>query len=557
MQPSLEKLPPFGLSRLCLFSRLACTLLTLAVASVSVSAQSIYGSIVGTVTDATGAVVAGATVVVENEATNLQRSATSDAQGDYRLVNLDPGTYTVTVSSSNFSTVKNEHVIVPARETVRTDVKLAVKSAQEQVIVTSGQEVVSENLTTSNSLSGQEIDSLALNFRATNAPSPIGTAALTPTVNEDPGGNLTFAGQLPTATSFSLDGISIQLARFGGPTRDLFPSVEGISEFRVNTAGNSAEYAQPTDLTVVTRSGTNRFHGSGFWFFQRKDWNSPDHVSKQLLSADADTFGASAGGPIWKNHTFFFFDYEGVRLDQNASIQTLTLPTAWTQGDFSGVTGLTLINPLSGQPFPTNNLGLFLPPDPTTAKIMPLFFPAPAGPNAGSNNIDLTGNNLFTSIPGKYSVDGVDGRLDHELSRNHHVFGRITHKQITSTGTDGTAATNALGATGDSSYNPLQGVFSTTMDLYNLALSYNWILRPNLVNELRGGWSRMNFNYSFPQAAQGDSIISSLGITGLPGKPANGLGGVPVFYIGGLMGGATNQYGHPHLNKNGVIELRR
>ena len=121
---------------------------------------------------------------------------------------------------------------------MRSDFKLQVKSMSQQIVVTSHQEVVSEDLTASSSMSGKEIDSLPLNFRATNAPSPIGTATLTAGVNEDPSGNLTFSGQLPTATSFTLDGTSVQMVRFGGPTRDLFPSVEGIAEFRVNTAGN-------------------------------------------------------------------------------------------------------------------------------------------------------------------------------------------------------------------------------------------------------------------------------------------------------------------------------
>ena len=93
------------------------------------------------------------------------------------------------------------------------------------------------------------------------------------------------------------------------------------------------------------------------------------------------------------------------------------------------------------------------------------------------------------------------------------------------------------------------GTFTTTTDATNLAVSYNWVIRPDLMNELRGGWTRANFNYSYPQALQGNSIISALGITGLPGPPKNGLGGVPVFYVGNLLGGASNQYGHPRINR--------
>jgi hypothetical protein len=414
--------------------------------------------------------------------------------------------------------------------------------------------VVSEDLTKSTSRSSEEISSLPLNFRATNAPSPIETAALTPGVNQDQSGNLTFSGQLPTATSFSLDGISIQSVRVGGPSRDLFPSVEGIAEFRVNTAANSAEFAQPTDLTVVSRGGTNEFHGSGFWYFTRQGWNATDGIARFNPSLSADTFGTSVGGPIFKNKLLFYFDYEGVRLDQTSLIATQTLPASWATGDFAGVGGgavpFVLTDPVTHATI--NNAAV--PVNATSAKIASSFFPAPAGSNAGSSNLDSTGNNLNTTFPGRYSADGFDGRLDYSFSAVHHLFGRITQHNINSTGTDATQA-GALGAVGDESYNSSMGTFSTVTDATNVAISYNWIIKPNLVNELRGGYTRYNLTFGFPQAKAGDSIIGSLGITGLPGPPVNGLGGVPVFYVGSLMGGATNQFGHPRAQKNGIWEI--
>ena len=344
-------------------------------------------------------------------------------------------------------------------------------------------------------------------------PAPSALRSSPPGVNEDPSGNLTFSGQLPTATSFTLDGTSVQLVRYGGPTRDLFPSVEGIAEFRVNTAGNDAEYAQPTDLTVVTKSGTNQFHGSAFWFLQRKDWNSMDPIADYNPSLNANTCGGSIGGPIIKDHTFFYFDYEGVRLDQDSLIATQTVPAAWANGDFSGVPGLTLTNPLTGKAYSGNQITSI---DPRAALILKDFFPAPT---SNSSNIDSTGNNLITTMPGKYSVNGYDGRLDHVFNANHRIFGRVTQKSITSSGTDGTAATGALGSTGDTSYNPLMGTFSTTTDATNLAVAYNWVIRPDLMNELRGGWTRANFNYTYPQALQGNAIISTAGHH-RPARPA-------------------------------------
>ncbi|HVP48172.1 MAG TPA: TonB-dependent receptor [Bryobacteraceae bacterium] len=516
-------------------------------------AQSTHGAITGTVTDASGAVIPGAKVEALNQGTGIARSMVTDAQGDYLFLNLDPSTYSITVSSQNFTTEKNTDIVLPARETVRADIQLELSVGVEQVMVIGGQEVTTEVPTRFTSHTGDEINSLALNFRATPNPSPIVVANLAPGVQSDGSGNITFSGQLPTATSFSLDGISTQLPRYGGPTKDLFPSVEGIAEFRVNTAANSAEYSQVTDLTVISRSGTNDFHGGGYWYFQRKDFDSKDQISGIIPNGDADDFGASLGGPLpipglykGKDRTFFYFDYEGIRLNSNTLISTFTPPTQWRSGDFSGSGATAIIDPLNGQPFPGN----MIPANrinSVSAKALPLFFPTPT-----SSGALLSSPNLVQSFPGSYNLDNFDGRIDHSFTPNHRVWFRVTQKNIPSIGTD--AALGAGGA-GDTTYNPLMGSFTTSSDLWNFGGSYSWLIRPNLINEFRAGYSRANFNFSYPQAKQGDADITSLGITGLPGSPKNGLGGVPVFYIGDFLGGQTNPFGHPRVNKNGVLEF--
>jgi hypothetical protein len=515
-------------------------------------AQSTYGSITGTVIDASGGVIARAKVEATNQGTGVARTTSTDTAGNYVFVSLDPGLYSVSVSADGFASQKNQSISLLAREIVRSDFQLEVAGTTENVLVVAGQAVVSSDLTLSASHSGEEINSLALNFRATANPSPIVVANLAPTVQSDRSGNITIAGQLPTATSYSLDGISTQNPRYGGPLTDLFPSVESILEFRVNTTGNSAEYSQPTDLTVVSRSGTNDFHGTGYWYFQRQNWNSADKISGVVPNGDADTFGAALGGPViipgiykGKNKTFFYFDYEGIRLNLDALISTFTPPTQWRTGDFSA-TGVTVVNPLTGQPFANNQIPTSML-NPVSQKILPLFFPNPT-----NSSPQLTSPNLVQPYPGTYQSDGFDGRLDHVISANHRLWGRVTQKSIPFTGTD--VALGALGA-GDTTYNPLMGPFSLNSDLTNISGSYTWIIRPSLINELRAGYSRANFLSSYPQAAQGDAIVKDLSITGLPGSPKNGLGGVPVFYIGDFMGGQTNPFGHPRDLKTGTFEL--
>src|SRR6516225_8166066 len=276
--------------------------------------QSTYGVFKGAITDPSGAVVRDAAVEATNADTGVARSAKTDSDGFFRLANLDPGSYNITARATGFAGAERKNVELLAREEVQVDLQLQLPTGNVTTVEVNSAPEISDQLTMSYSDSGKVIDSLAINFRATSNPSPINVATVVaPGVNIDSGGNLTFAGQLPTATSFSLDGISTQLPRFGGPTKDLFPSVEGIAEFKVNTAANSAEYSQPTDLTVITRSGTNSLHAGGFWYFQRKDFNSTDQISGVVPTGDADTFGASLGGPLYlgnaykgKDRTFFF-----------------------------------------------------------------------------------------------------------------------------------------------------------------------------------------------------------------------------------------------------------
>jgi hypothetical protein len=522
----------------------------LALLAATAVAQSTYGNIAGVVIDPSKAVVRDATVQALNTNTGVARNAKSDADGFFRFLNLDPGTYTVTVEATGFAKLEQKNVSLLAREDVRlADLQLALASAQTQTVEVTATPVVTEQLTISDSKSGDVIKSLALNFRATANPSPIVVANLAPGVNSDQNGNQTYSGQLPNATSFSLDGISTQLPRYGGPTKDLFPSVEGIAEFRVNTAANNAEFAQPTDLTVASKSGTNQFHGSGFWFLQRLDFNSADKISGIVPTGDANTFGGSFGGRLTipgvyrgKDRAFFFFDYEGVRLDQTTEIQAFTPPAAWRTGDFSA-TGVTIIDPTTGQPFlnntiPNNRIS-------SVAKAaLPLLFPNPT-----NFSPVLSTPNLVVPFSGNYKDDGFDGRLDHVFSGTHQAFVRVTQKDPANTGSDACVGDNGT------VYNPLQGPFSCGIDLLNIAGSWNWILRPNLINEFRAGYSKANFTNSYPQAKQGDSIISSLGIQGLPGTPVNGLGGTPVFYIGDFLGGQTSQYGHPEIINNATFQF--
>ncbi len=147
-------------------------------------------------------------------------------------------------------------------------------------------------------------------------------------------------------------------------------------------------------------------------------------------------------------------------------------------------------------------------------------------------------------MSGDYSVNGYDGRLDHTFNDSNKFFFRATQKNLNDSGTDRS-----------SSYNPLLGALSAVTTATNLAGSYNWIVSPNVINEFRAGYTAAEYVTTYPQAAQGDSIMKTIGINGLPGAPLNGLGGVPDFSIGNFLGGDSNSVGRPRDIKNFIYQF--
>ncbi len=363
-------------------------------------AQSIFGTFVGTVTDASGAVVPGAAVSLTHKRTQISRSVTTGAEGSYQAANLAPGPYLITVTLAGFNAESKDAELL-ARETVRVDARLQVATASEAVEVTARNVITTDSPTIADSKSGREINSLALNFRATNQTSPIVVATLAPAVQQDRSGNISIAGSMPYATSVSIDGISTDSVRFNGPVRDLFPSVESIEEFKVTSASNNAEFAQVTDITTTSKSGGNELHGTAYWFLQRTGLNStdgfappdPDNPGKRLKpTVKADSYGAALGGPIVKNKTFFFFgSFEAVRRPNDLALSQLVPPDAFRNGDLSSVP-TAILNPATGQPFPNNQIPI----NPTSSKILDALYLRQNQPTGAS----LSGPNFIVKSSG-------------------------------------------------------------------------------------------------------------------------------------------------------------
>ena len=505
-------------------------------------AQSTYGAITGTIRDVSGAVVANASIDVVSATTGSTRHEVSDSHGDYSVLNLDAGVYQLTVAAPGFSNQEFKQVQLLARQTARLDAELKPGAAAETIQV-QAQEVIDADLTTGLTTTGPAINTLAFNFRASNNTSPIIVANLSPEVQPDQNGNISIAGGLPNATSFSIDGISTQNIRNGGPNADLFPSVETIAEFKVNTGSNNAEFGQASDLTVTSKSGTNDLHGSVFYFTQNSAFNAADPYQHKVLPVIANDFGVTLGGPVsipkvysGKDRSFFFFTYEGTRRPQSFAINEI-LPSTSQR---AGILAAPVLNPCTGQM--TNNVSNCL--NASSVKALNAFFPQPNIVNGPDDAV-----NQFT-IKGNYHLDSYDGRLDQIITQNQKVFVRYSHKDIANTGDNG-----------DSNYNPLMGAFSNNQKLRNLAGSYNYVIRPNLINEFRAGFSFVNTIEEYPQAASGAAIDTSLGISNLPPVPSSG--GVSNFQVGAYVDPAgavagdagTNSFGRPRHVQQHIYEV--
>src|SRR5262245_47592342 len=480
-------------------------LLLFAVPSIS---QSTLGTLVGTVTDPSTAVLPNVSVSIRNTQTAQERNTLTESDGAFHFPNVEAGTYEITVNQPGFASNK-QVVQLLARQVLRANVRLDVAGVSETVQVSEVQPVIeTDSSVLDSSQSGEDINRLALNFRATNSTSPIVVATLSQGVQQDRTGSISVAGLLPFMTSYSIDGISTQRTRGGGASRELFPSVESISEFKVSSASSNAEFMQATDITTTSKSGSNTFHGTAFWFFQDGSLNSVDRFAPKDSSGKpikpdirSNSFGGSAGGPIVRNRTFFFGTYEGVRRPNESTLSQILPPDAFRTGDLSSISR-QLTNPFTNQPFPNNQI----PVNPASAIILNELFEKPNQ----STGTAINRPNYIVNFPGDFKVNGLDIRGDHRFSTAQQIFSRFTHKTVDTTGSGG------------SSWNTKQGQRSNRTEVRQLAGALNSVLKTTLLNELRWGYSNTVEIEDYPLAARGTELMKQLGFTGLPPAPASG-----------------------------------
>jgi carboxypeptidase family protein len=482
------------------------------------------GSLLGTVTDSTGAVVPGATVTVTSQGTAASRETKTDDTGHFRLPLLPIGTYSISVSAQGLKTVEQKDIVLQVDENRELDFTLPPASVQQTVEVSAtAVRVETANASLGQVITAQQVAQLPLNGRnfvqlATLSP---GTVQETnPNSFFNGGGSsevgirgsysLSVGGSRPNSTDWLLDGVDNNELTAGGIA--ILPNIDILQEFKVLTYTYSAEYGTRGGPAVLltTKAGTNQFHGSLFEFLRNTDLDARSFFAQNREVFIQNQFGGSIGGPIKRDKTFFFFDYQGKHTRQGKVFVGQVPTEKMRNGDFTetfpDAPAFQLTNPntaggfpggtpylcdSAGNPSPTNSSGvqtsgtpcnkipsnLF---DPIGQKLVNLY---PAANNLGSGLLSQD----YINTPTKQFKEGeFDLRLDHNFSDKDSIYARFSYDQATvylPGGSPSWAEPNAFASTQ-----------SLTDHGRNAALSETHVFSPTAVNKATFGYNRI-FNH--------------------------------------------------------------
>jgi hypothetical protein len=474
------------------------------------SGQSTSGSFTGIVSDPGGAAIPTCVVSLVNKGTSVKRDVVTGADGTYLFVNIDPGVYDLVFQAPGFQRSSVTGFELLARQSARVDTTLTIATQTESVTVTAAVSTVQTEVSNvAETKVGRELIDLpvAIASRASGSTSPITTLTTQPGVQTDASGNISVAGNKPAMLSMTLDGISTSSAKTGAPIAELFPSFEGIAEIRVSEINNTAEFSGVSDITTISKSGTNSFHGSLFENWQNQFMNARDPFAKNVPKLVMNDYGGSIGGPIsvpklyhGRDKTFFFADYEGLQLPRSAAT-TVSIPTeAMKAGDLSVYLPKTIVKDPLGGTFPGNQIPLTRISE-LSRRAMNFYWPM--SPNTGAPG--AIANNYVQNFPTPIVNNQGDFKLDHNITAKQTAFARFTYKRINQ-------SKAPTGAT------VLGGGESLEND-YSISGAHNYILTPNMVNEVRVGLSGQNTATGYGYTS--GQVLSALGLT-LPYPPPPG-----------------------------------
>lgn len=498
--------------------RIFCTqivLLGFLLVSVSAYGQYTEGTIAGVVTDPTGAAVPGAKVILLDQATRQTRELNTDAVGYYRAPSLRPGKYEIRVEASGFKAAVLKDIEVRVNVTTRADVSLELGELAETVEVVGGASLIqTEEARLAHTFETRQVTELPLNGREIYqliTLQPGVSQALAPTISNVPSPNspgtfdFTFVsnGATPRGNNYSLDGTTNNNEWLGG-TPVIFPSIDAIQEFQVQTLNFSAEYGRNNGAVanVITKSGTNTFHGSVFYFHRNTALNARnffDQIPGVKTPLLHHQYGATIGGPVNHDKTFFFGSFEGSRrkdgdpeLGTGETADFRQLVAAQRPGSIASMFFQDFPSPPC-RPGTEEDAGSLVPPGPFQELA---FDPTPDGVNDYCETI-------ATQIQ-SHQVDQYMVRLDHNFSDSDKVFGRW----IASHSPTDVSRQQLLNANHRGFRSPLDGFYG------DLATGFTHLFSPTWLNDFRFAFNRNNTRISF-EVPDGDTAtaLDSAGLT--------------------------------------------
>jgi hypothetical protein len=476
--------------------------------------QSTFGTILGTVRDPSAALIPGCVITVENAGTSLRRSSLSDESGSYTFPNLEPGSYKLRIELPGFQVAEYPNIQLLARQTIRIDGQLTVATQAETVNVTAeaAPVITTEVSSIAETKTGRELLDLpvALGSRALGSTSPISTLTTQGGVQVDNAGSLSVAGSKPSMLSVTIDGISTVSVRSNSAAAELFPSFGTIAEIRVSEINNAAEFGGVSDITTVSKSGSNQLHGGLFENHQNTALDARNPFSATKTKTIMNNYGGFAGGPVKPNKTFFFGSYEGLKLPRETFISQSVPSLALRNGDLSAYSGV-IKDPLTGLPFPNNQIPANRI-SPVSKAALQYLWPLP---NTGSPN--AIANNYSVNMPTPISSNQEDFRIDHNISSRQTAFLRGTYKSRSVYN----APTSAQSVVAGAAYQPERDI--------SLTAAYNFVFTPRLINELRIGMSDVRVLTSTGVSAK--DFVGKIGVP-LPDPPDGNT--TPVFTINGF-----------------------
>lgn len=476
------------------------------------------GTVQGTVTDATGAIIPQASVTAVNIATGVETNRQTTGAGLYVLSPLPAGEYNVRVTASGFQTLIKQHVVVDATTTVGLDLQLQVGSASDQVTVEAvASELHTEDTTLGVNMGNRVYDSLPLAMGSGVPRDPTQFIALSPgvaaVVTQSAGPSYTsFNGARQENNELYLEGVPMTFPNQQGDTRDLAlgVSVEAVEQFQVEINGEKAQYQGQGFHNYVLKSGTNQFHGSAYEYFRNTDLDARGFFSPFIPLDHQNEFGANFGGPIKKEKIFFFGNYSGYRFNTSTAPIYISVPTlAERGGDFSALPAaiydpttqtcngaICSKNPFPGNVIPANRIS-------SVSKSFQSYLSSVVPTNSGIVN------NYLSTLPRSIHNNNTTDKVDLNLSEKNRLYGVFIR------GKWQTDYTGNLTPTGTSLPLPYTQTPGIVVEVPTIAqLHHTYVLSSTLLNTASFGLTRLWIPI-FSVTADG-KYPEKAGLTGLP-----------------------------------------